>query len=267
MNHPLPLTGERTLPGIAEETYWFARHLAAYRAVDALLGAGRILDAGPGEGYGADLLAAAPGRTVTGVDYDRPATRHARAAYPRLGVVRGNVVGLPFADAAFDAVVGLQVIEHLYDQDGHLADCARVLRPGGTLVVGTPNRLTFSPGYHPDTGRPANPYHTREFSPAELTALVARHAGVHTVLGVHPGDRLRALDDRLRATLGADLVTAQLATPAPDWPAELRAAVAAVTPDDFTVTADPPADEALDVIVVGTRGPHPACKNLAPCAS
>ena len=57
---PLVLTGERTLPGIPEENYWFCRHLFAYELA-AGLGAGRILDAGCGEGYGTALLARAAG--------------------------------------------------------------------------------------------------------------------------------------------------------------------------------------------------------------
>ena len=58
----LALTGERTVPGIARENYWFRRHLVVYEAL-APRCRGVVLEAGCGEGYGADLLAArrAPG--------------------------------------------------------------------------------------------------------------------------------------------------------------------------------------------------------------
>ena len=139
------------------------------------------------------------------------------------------------------AVVSLQVIEPLWDQPGHLAECRRVLRPGGALAVSTPNRLTFSPGYDPATDQPRNIYHTREFSPAELSALCADAFATHTVYGVHAGPRIRP-----------GLVEAQLARPAEDWPGELARAVAGVRVDDFQVTADDP-DNALDLIIIAAR--------------
>ena len=60
--------------------------------------------------------------------------------------MRGNLAALPLAESTVDVVANLQVIEHLWDQEGFLAECRRVLRPGGRLLLTTPNRLTFSPG-------------------------------------------------------------------------------------------------------------------------
>ncbi|HXV93478.1 MAG TPA: SAM-dependent methyltransferase, partial [Pseudonocardia sp.] len=54
----LPLTGERTVPGVPEENYWFRRHEVVYRALAPRCAGGVVLEAGCGEGYGADLLAA-----------------------------------------------------------------------------------------------------------------------------------------------------------------------------------------------------------------
>jgi SAM-dependent methyltransferase len=161
-------------------------------------------------------------------------------------------VALPVAGGSMAAVVSMQVIEHLWDQPRHLAECRRVLRPGGTLVVSTPNRLTFSPGYDPATDRPRNIYHSREYAAAELSALVGRTVGPHTVYGLRAGARLRELDRRCRAAWRLDLVEAQLARPAEEWPAELTAMVASVRADDFALsTADP--DTSLDLIVLATR--------------
>ncbi|HEX2417302.1 MAG TPA: class I SAM-dependent methyltransferase [Micromonosporaceae bacterium] len=251
----LPLTGERTTPGVIVENYWFRRHEAAYLAASDWLGrAGRVLEAGLGEGYGAGLLTAR-GNTVVGVDYDTTATSHARRRYPAIGVVRGNVVALPFRPASFDAVVSMQVVEHLWDQPRYVAESARVLRPDGVLVLSTPNRLTFSPGYDPASGPPANPFHTREFSGPELADLLSPRFPDITRYGLHHGPRLCALDRQLQRGYGQDLVTAQLATPAANWPAGLLDTVASVTTDDFTLTTGD-TDTALDLIYV-SRKPSP----------
>jgi SAM-dependent methyltransferase len=233
----LTLTGERTLPGIPVENYWFRRHEAAYLALRDRLGGAVVLEAGAGEGYGADLLAGVAARVIA-LDYDRDAVAHVAAAYPRVDAVRGNLAGLPLAGASVDAVVNLQVIEHLWDQPGFVAECARVLRPGGTLVMTTPNRLTFSPG-----GVTLNPFHTRELAAGELAELLAPRFTVTRMLGLHHGERLRQLDARW----GGSLVDAQLATPPESWDPALRADVAAVRAADFELRADD-IDASLDLV-------------------
>jgi SAM-dependent methyltransferase len=244
----LALTGERTVPGIARENYWFRRHLVVYEAV-APRCRGVVLEAGCGEGYGADLLAGGAAR-VLALDYDAQAIAHVGRRYPGVAAARANLVGLPVRDGGVDAVVSLQVVEHLWDQGRFLRECRRVLRPGGELVVSTPNRLTFSPGR--DT--PLNPFHTRELAAAELTELLveARFADV-VVLGLHHGPRLCALD---AATHGGSLVAAQTAAALTGaWPAALLRDVASVTTADFTLRPDGPdhpVDASLDLVAVAT---------------
>jgi SAM-dependent methyltransferase len=241
----LPLTGERTVPGIPEENYWFRRHEAVYAAVAPRCAGATVLEAGCGEGYGADLLARVA-RLVVGLDLDVATAAHVVRRYPGVAVARANLVALPLASASVDAVVSLQVIEHLWDQALFLRECLRVLRPGGTLVVSTPNRITFSPG--PDA--PLNPFHTRELDPGELAALVGE-AGFDAVevRGLHHGPRLRELDAR-----HGSLVQAQVAVAlgGGDWPAELRADVGSVTTGDFTLTGDD-LDGSLDLVASAVR--------------
>lgn len=247
----MPITGERTVPGVWHENYWFRRHEAVYLATAGWTGGARVLEAGAGEGYGAALLAGTA-RSVVALDYDATTAAHAARSYPQVPVLRGNVVGMPFADGVFDAVVSLQVVEHLWDQPGYVAECARVLRPGGRFVVSTPNRLTFSPGYDPTTGNPVNPFHTREFAAAELAGLLAPHFAVTAMHGLAAGPPLLRLDRWCRDRFGTDLVGAQLASPADTWPADLAAAVTRVTAADFRLsTVD--VDSSLDLVAVATR--------------
>ncbi|ANY05671.1 class I SAM-dependent methyltransferase [Pseudonocardia sp. HH130630-07] len=248
--HPsLPLTGERTVPGIAAENYWFRRHEVVYTAIVPGCASAVVLEAGCGEGYGADLLAGTA-RRVLALDYDPATVAHVRTRYPRVAVARANLVALPVPDRAIDVLVSLQVIEHLWEQERFLAECRRVLRPGGTLLVSTPNRITFSPGR--DT--PLNPFHTRELDAGELAGLT-RDAGFADVAvrGLHHGPRLRALDERHPGGLiGAQTALALSGEP---WPSGLVADVAAVRATDFELgeAGGRDLDASLDLLVTATR--------------
>jgi SAM-dependent methyltransferase len=243
----LPLTGERTVPGLAEENYWFRRHEVVYERLAGRCADRDVLEAGCGEGYGADLIADVA-RRVIGLDYDESAVAHVRARYPRVEMLHGNLAELPLPDAAVDVVVNFQVIEHLWDQGQFVAECFRVLRPGGALLISTPNRITFSPGR--DT--PINPFHTRELNAAELTALLTTAGfAVEAMLGVFHGSRLAELDERH----GGSIIDAQIARALADapWPEDLLADVASVATDDFDVVDDRDIDDSLDLVAIAVR--------------
>ncbi|GAA1032152.1 MULTISPECIES: class I SAM-dependent methyltransferase [Amycolatopsis] len=246
----LHLTGERTVPGIPEENYWFRRHEAAYLALLPHCADATVLEAGCGEGYGAGLIAQ-HARRVFALDYDVPTTEHVARRYPDVAVARANLAYLPLRDGAVDVVANFQVIEHLWDQDAFLAECFRVLRPGGKLLVTTPNRLTFTP----DSDTPLNPFHTRELAPSELDGLL-RAAGftVAALNGLHHAETLRTTETRY----GGSIIDAQLdvvmgSLPGQAiWPADLLADVAAIRADDFAVHNDD-LDASLDLVAVAVR--------------
>jgi SAM-dependent methyltransferase len=245
----LALTGERTIPGLDEENYWFRRHEVVYQQLAGRCADRDVLEAGCGEGYGADLLAGVA-RRVIGLDYDESAVAHVRARYPRVEVRQGNLAALPLPDGAVDAVVNFQVIEHLWDQGQFVAECFRVLRPSSLLMVSTPNRITFSPGR--DT--PINPFHTRELNAAELTELLT-DAGfeIAAMQGVFHGRRLLELD----AKHGGSIIDAQIARALADapWPAELLADVASIGTGDFDLVdaAVRDIDDSLDLVAIAVR--------------
>jgi len=234
------------VPGIAEENYWFRRHEAAYLALRPYCVDAFVLEAGCGEGYGADLLAG-DAKLVVGLDYDVTTANHVAKAYPAVRVVRGNLAALPVRSSTVDVLANFQVIEHLWDQEGFLLECLRVLRPGSRLLITTPNRITFSPGR--DT--PLNPFHTRELAHAELDTLL-REAGfdVEFLAGLRHGPRLCELDTEF----GGSLIEAQVevAVSGTAWPAALRGAVASVAATDFAITTDD-LESSLDIVAVAVK--------------
>ena len=209
VTHPLPLTGERTLPGVPGEEYWFARHEAVYRWIAATF-ADRLVDAvvveaGSGEGYGAALLRDAGARVVVALEYDEAAVRHARSAYDGVGTTRANLAAMPVAPGSVDVLVCLQVVEHLWDLRRlpprlRLACCD----PGGLAVVSTPNRPVFSPGLGRGE-KPTNPFHVAELDAEQLhdLLLAAGFADV-SVHGLHHGRRITEWE-RGRAASGSSL--------------------------------------------------------------
>ncbi len=242
MPDSLPITGERTVGGIWHENYWFRRHEVVYQHVVGLVGdeaarLGRspdVLDAGCGEGFGAALLAQA-GARVLALDYDTWTAQHLATAYPGLPAVRANLVALPLGTGTTDVVVSLQTVEHLWDQDRFVAECARVLRPGGLVVLSTPNRLTFPPG---------NVFHHRELDTDELGSLLGAAFDDVTVSGVHHAAPLRAWE----AEHGS-IVDAQIAAPPQEWARDLAAAVRDIRTDDFVIRGE--TDDSRDLLGIG----------------
>jgi ubiquinone/menaquinone biosynthesis C-methylase UbiE len=98
-----------------------------------------FLDAGCGDGrYLAALETELPER-IAGVDISERILETARARVPRADLRQANLESLPFADAEFDLVLSSQVIEHVLDAAAAARELARVLRPGGVLILSTDN--------------------------------------------------------------------------------------------------------------------------------
>lgn len=187
----LILTGERTLPGIREENYWFKRHLVAYEYLLALSAGKKVLDLGSGEGYGTDLLAGRAAQAV-GVDLAPEAIYHARRTYrrPNLRFLYRDLYDLDLEDASFDLVCSLQVVEHLHRPEAFMREARRVLAPGGLCVISTPNRLLISPG----RDEPVNPFHIREYDLRQFLQFMRAFYESVEILGVFHARRLRLHD-------------------------------------------------------------------------
>ena len=165
---PLEFTGERFVPGVKGEIWvehWHRYHFAARWVAGR-----RVLDVACGEGYGSALLARSAAH-VTGVDVSPEAVGHATRAYAALANVRfacASCTRLPLADASIDVAVSFETLEHIAAHDDFLDELARVLRPGGVLLLSCPNKLEYS-----DKRGYANEFHVKELYREELARLLA----------------------------------------------------------------------------------------------
>jgi SAM-dependent methyltransferase len=200
---PLELTGERTLPDVPAENYWFRRHLAVYEWVAERCGGLDVVDMACGEGYGVEVLAR-HALHVTGVDANPEAYEHARIKYTRPGVRFVRNLVERYSEPC-DAVVFLQTIEHVEDPAAVLRNFRAMLRPGGAAYVSTPNLLTLAP---PGAAKSDNPWHLREYRAEEFRRLCAGVFGQVELYGVFHARMLRAHELALRA--GWDRVHAAL---------------------------------------------------------
>jgi SAM-dependent methyltransferase len=135
--------------------YWWAAQIAPGRDV---------LDAACGTGYGMAMLAEAGAKSVAGVDIAPDAVAEARSRCGDPGAVHeADVRRLPFAEDSFDLVVCWETIEHVAEGEQVIDEFRRVLRPGGILLVSSPNPAVYPPG---------NEHHVHEYRPEELLSLV-----------------------------------------------------------------------------------------------
>jgi 2-polyprenyl-3-methyl-5-hydroxy-6-metoxy-1,4-benzoquinol methylase len=236
---PLALDGERTLPDVPEENYWFRRHLAVYEWVAARVAGQRVVDLACGEGYGSDVLARTA-LSVTGVDANPDAHEHARLRYraPNVRFLRDMVE--TFSEPC-DAVVFLQTIEHVHDPGAVLERIKEMLAPQGTAYISTPNVLTLAPE---GAERSGNPWHLREYRAAELRALCEAHFGTVQLLGLFHARKLRAHELALR--LGWDRAHAAMRLTKPFY----DRFVPAISERDFVLRSDRDLDRALDFLAV-----------------
>lgn len=244
---PLELTGERTLPDVPAENYWYRRHLAVYEWIAARVRSAAVLDMACGEGYGSAVLARTA-RSVVGVDGNPEAHEHARLRYTRSGLSFAWGAVESFGEpGTFDAVVFLQTIEHVADPAAVLAHFARILRPGGVAYVSTPNLLTLAP---PGAVKSENPWHLREYRAEEFGALCRGGFGHVELLGLFHARMLRAHEIALR--LGWDRVHKRLGITRPFY----DRFTPAISSRDFALRASPRHDEdrgldrALDFLAV-----------------
>lgn len=162
----LDWSGERFVVGRTGQIEF--EHYHRYLFAAQYCGGRAVLDIACGAGYGSFVLAQVAGK-VTGVDVaaDVVAVAQARYGRPGLRFAHGSCLAIPLAEASVDVVVSFETIEHIAEHEAFLTEVRRVLRPGGVLLLSTPDRPVYSP-----PGSEPNPFHLRELDRGELSALL-----------------------------------------------------------------------------------------------
>lgn len=142
-----------------------------------------VLDVGCGNAYGTALMAASAS-SITGIDYDADTIEDNRKRYgaiANLSFQQGAVPPLPFPDNTFDVVTAFQFIEHIEKRKEFLRDCIRVLKPGGRLLVTTPNvKKSLA----------RNPFHVHEYSFDEMKREVGDLNGSFELNGLNGNEKV-----------------------------------------------------------------------------
>jgi ubiquinone/menaquinone biosynthesis C-methylase UbiE len=165
----ITFTGERVIPEIAEcgpNTKIFVEHKARYEFASTLLNSRmKVLDIACGVGYGSKLLAMTAGRVV-GCDIDGESIEYANTNYGSANIdyQLGNATKLHLPSDSFDALISFETLEHIRQYNQVLSEFQRVLKPGGLLVISSPNR---------NTSMNDNKFHHKEFTKKELEEELA----------------------------------------------------------------------------------------------
>ncbi len=170
-SHPrrIEWTGERCVPW-SDDLQVIYEHYQRYLFVAPLANGRRVLDLASGEGYGTSILASGA-QSVLGLDIDKDSVLHASETYqaPNVAFQLGDMLDLSaLEDGSFDLVVCFEALEHVEDHKGLLDGVTRILRPGGTFVVSTPDRLTYTE----ELGQ-VNPFHVHELSRDEFEQMLS----------------------------------------------------------------------------------------------
>ena len=239
---PLHLTGERTLPDVPEENYWYRRHLVVYEWIRDRVRDLSVIDMACGEGYGTAILGQTA-RAVVGVDANPEAHEHARLRYTSDTVRFARDLVETFAEPA-DAVVFLQTIEHVRNPDEVLEHFKVLVAASSAplVVVSTPNVLTLAPE---GAEKSENPWHIKEYRPEEFRALCGAHFSSVEMYGLFHARKLAVHEFAIKK-LGWDAIHKSLRITKPFY----DRFTPAISAKDFALTTDRPLEGALDFVAV-----------------
>jgi SAM-dependent methyltransferase len=165
------LVKERLSEGTWVPPWLQHQHVARYEWVRRYCERKVVLDAACANGYGTRTISSVATKAF-GCDISiEPIVEAIGDDFDVAPLMAGDTLSLPFRDRALDVFVSFETIEHVHDDARFVAEARRVIKPHGLLIVSTPNRQLVNPG-NTIADRPFNPFHVREYSPAELEALL-----------------------------------------------------------------------------------------------
>jgi len=168
----LKYTGERLTTNLSILNPLRVENLARFSFFIDHFNGNRVLDLGCGSGEGTHEIATKLKEPVYAVDLSLPALTEASNEWnnPFVKFIQMDVCRLGFPDNTFDGLISIEVIEHIEKTNDYLAEAYRVLKPGGLIMLTTPNKLLSSP-------KPGMlwPEHVREYTPDEFSSLLHGH--------------------------------------------------------------------------------------------
>jgi len=165
---------------------WKEEHLSRYDYIRGMVKGKKVLDIACGTGFGSELLLRSGAARVVAADVSLEAIE---SCTKRLQQFEGlswtchyqDGTNMTYEPNTFDIVVSFETIEHIPAADEFLKEISRVLKPGGMLVLSTPNgRIT-----NPLKGKPINPFHVYEYDPIELQNLITPYFEIELAAGHH----------------------------------------------------------------------------------
>ena len=159
--------GERMVPAFHQGALVYGEHLTRYESVVDLIKDKVVLDIASGSGYGSYIMAE-KAKKVYGVDIDRESVAYAKKNYGRSNIefLQGSAETIPLENHSADTVVTFETVEHIKKYHQFLREIKRVLKPGGLVIVSTPNDTEFSENNH---------FHWHEFKYKELHELLGKY--------------------------------------------------------------------------------------------
>jgi len=170
---------------LEEPSPWKEEHMARYLWASRYVAGMNLLDIACGSGFGSKILLENGAGKVHSADQSDEAhkitssllTEYNDRAYVEIQ----NAQEMSYPEKKFDAVVSVETIEHLPEPEKFLQEIKRVLKPGGVLIITTPNALVTKPV----DNKPTNPFHQVEFTPEEFKKILGKYFDVEFSCGQH----------------------------------------------------------------------------------